>query len=397
MMKSREESDSVHGKTAIVIVAYNRPKCLNHLLRSLAKIRTEKNISLIISLEYQSDQKVKDLAKQFSWEFGEKILHEHKVSKGLVEHFIWVGQQTQRFNNVIFLEDDLLVSPVFLGFCEQLINFYRDDPKVAAASLYNPIINQLTGTRFYQIKDANDVYFLQQPYWGNIWFDRKWQLFSEYLTTYEEKKELLPENVANWTESFKKIYIQFLIEKGLFVVTPRNSLVTNQCATGLHSSGRGGYFHTPFETELFKYKLKKFDDSQIYYDAFLEINQSFLISANQKLSGYDFEVDLNGTKKIYRKSYVLTTKPVSVRILEFSDLMKPLESSVILDIRDQGGISLCQRDAVDEERIYYWRRRFKDISNNYYVGTFAAIFIVVDTLMACSQYLFRRFKKFFSR
>ena len=331
-------------KTAIVITAFNRDRCLNYLLTSLSKIDTKDNISLFISIDCNGSNKVLELAKNFFWKFGEKKIIQHKSKLGLVNHFIWVGEQTKNFDNIIFLEDDLLVSPNILSFCNQLIDFYKHDPMVAAVSLYSPIINEITGTRFYPLPDSTDVFFLQQPYWGNIWFKDKWKNFSDYLIKYKENKKILPFNVASWKKSFKKIYIQYLIEKNLFVVTPRTSLLTNQCVEGLHSSGRGGYFHTCLETLNYKYRLIKCNDSLAKYDAFMEINPDSLKRFNSNLSKYDFDVDLNGSKTHYEKEYILTSKGAFHSIFSFSSIMKPLESSIIFDIQCKNGVVFCKKN-----------------------------------------------------
>ena len=57
---------------------------------------------------------VNKIANDFNWRLGEKKVIIHTQKLGLRNHFIWVGDQTERFKNVIFLEDDLIVSPELL-------------------------------------------------------------------------------------------------------------------------------------------------------------------------------------------------------------------------------------------------------------------------------------------
>lgn len=379
-------------KTAIFITAFNRHKCLNYLLQSLSKIKTDLKFDLYISIDNNGTEEVKSLANNFLWKHGKKnvIVHERKL--GLVDHFIWVGDQTKNFENIIFLEDDLLVSPHLFSFVDEIINFYRNDPDVAAASLYNPVINECTGTRFYPIPDSSDVFFLQQPYWGNIWFNDKWQDFKLYLTKYKENKKILPRNVGLWQKSFKKIYIQYLIENKLYVVTPRISLLTNQCVAGLHSSGRTGYFQTFIETQSYSYKLIKASNSIAKYDAFMEIEADSLKHFNPSLCEYDFEVDLNGSKINLSKQYVITSKQSSKSLKTFSPIMKPLESSIIFDVQSSEGIVLCEKNTIINKKSFYFKRRFKDIKNHFNVGVVASIYIFYDALKYTSQALIRKLK-----
>ncbi len=384
-------------KLAIVITAFNRADSLNSLLRSLKKIQAQIEIPLIISIDNNGTREVNQLANEYNWPYGEKKVIIHKHKKGLVNHFIWAGDQTKQYENVIFLEDDLLVSPGLIAFASQIINFYQNDPHVAAASLYNPVINELTGTRFYQIPEGNDVYFLQQPYWGNIWFRDKWQMFSKYLSNYKENKKILPENIAVWKESFKKIFIQFLVENNLYVVTPRTSLVTNQCTSGLHSSGRSGYFHTIIETEEYTYKLKKCKNSLARYDTFMEIEEATLKHFNKNLSEYKFDVDINGTKYNYSKEYVLTSKPVKSSLMSFSSVMKPMELSIVFDIHDNNGIKLCKKEDVLERKMFFLKRRFIDIRNNYHIGVVASSFIFIDAIKYIFELMGNKISKTLSK
>ena len=166
---------------AIVVVGYNRPKALEDLFLSLSKIETEREVPLIISIDNKGTEAVNRLAEQYEWAHGPKEVIIHQQKKGLVKHFIWTGDQTEKYDVVIFLEDDLLVSPQIVNYVEKVAEFYEDDDRVAGASLYNPIINEITGGRFYQLDDGYDNYFLQQPYWGHVWFKKPWAEFHEYL------------------------------------------------------------------------------------------------------------------------------------------------------------------------------------------------------------------------
>lgn len=359
---------------AIVIVGYNRPKALKDLLDSLEHIKTNREVPLIISIDNKGTEEVNRIAEDFEWKFGPKEVIIHQQKKGLVKHFIWTGDQTEKYDVVIFLEDDLLVSPEIINYVEQVANFYWDDERIAGASLYNPHINEITGGRFYQLEDGYDNYFLQQPYWGHVWFKKPWAEFQEYLRTYKTNKAILPTGIAEWGDgSFKRIFIQFLIERNKFIVTPRISLVTNNGVPGLHSGKRECYFQSPMQLECKEYHFSKFDDSKSIYDSSYEVLPKILKEYCEALKGYDFEVDVNGSKKNVSKEYILTTKKSIRPILTFSSLMKPTEMSVVFQQKGDEELVFCKTVDIVEDKSFYRKRRFNDIQKNYPVGVMESL------------------------
>ncbi len=366
---------------AIVITAYNRAKPLATLLNNLLTLRTKGDIiPLVISIDNNGTPEVNQIASSFEWPFGPKEVIIHKEKKGLVNHFIWTGDQTERFENVIFLEDDLFVSPEMYNYTKLMIEHYQGVDDVAAASLYNPILMEATGTRFYQIEDGYDVYFLQQPYWGHVWMKNKWRLFKEFLETYELNGKILPPHIAMWgKKSFKKIYVQFLIETKRTVVTPRISLVTNNGVPGLHSSTPMYQYQCPLMLESKEYRFPSLEESYAKYDAFFELDSSVLKMYNTNLSRYDFEVDLNGTRQVYKKEYVLTTRKSNRPILAYTSLMKPTELACMLDNCGEGVVLSKSSDIVIEKN-YLKRRRYRDVVKNYYLGLYASLYIAKDLI-----------------
>lgn len=377
---------------AIVVTAYNRSIPLKNLLCSLLKIRIEnERIPLIISIDNGGTPEVNKVAEEFEWPFGRKEVIIHNKKKGLVNHFIWAGDQTEKYDYVVFLEDDLLVSPELIDYCKRLIGFYENDNNIAAASLYNPILNEATGTKFYQLEDGYDVYFLQQPYWGNIWFKNKWKDFRKYLETYKVNKKILPSNIAEWDCSFKKIYIQYLIESNKTVVTPRVSLVTNNGNAGIHS---GDLYEFQSNLQLTKkdYRFIALDESISIYDSFVEISSSILKKYCEELRDYDFEVDINGNRRFYHMEYVLTSKPVKRAILSYTSLMKPTELGIIMGMSGNKNISLCKATDVIDSHKYVRMRRYHDILKNYHIGVWASFYISKYLIAYLSKMIFYKTK-----
>lgn len=367
------------NKIGIVITGYNRSDSMNNLLTNLLRIRTEVEIPLEISIDNRGTPELNKIVNDFKWPFGQKTVTIHQEKLGLVNHFIWVGDQTERYEHVLFLEDDMLVSPEVINYSLQLIDFYEDIDDVAAASLYNPVLVESTGTKFYQLQDEWDAYFLQQPYWGNIWFKNKWRKFKNYLETYVVKPELIPHEVVEWNRSFKKIYIQFLVETNRTVVTPKVSVATNNGVAGIHGGEMYAY-QSQLQLEPRKYNFPTVSQSKARYDCFEEIEGEILKKYNKDLNKYDFCVDLLGLRSFYDKQYVLTTRKSLAPIMTFSSLMKPTELAVVLNVKGNQRVVLTRREDIVKERRYEKTRRYLDILKNYHIGVWASLYIAKDLI-----------------
>ena len=337
---------------AIVITAYNRADALRKLFKSLDSIHTEVSLPLIISIDNHGTNEVIDVCNNYQWKFGPKEVIVHNERLGLKNHFIWAGDQTNRFENVLFLEDDLSVSPEIISFALQSISFYKDDDRIAGISCYNPIYN-LSHLRFYQTQDGFDNYFLQHPYWGNIWFRDKWAKFKHYLETYTEKLELLPISAQNWNRSFKKIFIQYLVETNRTIVIPRVSLVTNNgIGGGEHNKVVDPRFHVEHLLKMSRnFHFSRLENSLSRYNAFEEIDPDILKSFNEVLREYDFEVDFTGNKGKFTKPYVLTARKVKSSVMSFSGHLKPTECGVMLNVLGDNLFLAKAEDVCKESEI----------------------------------------------
>ena len=330
----------------IIISAYNRDDALQALFESMKSLLSPQPVNLVISIDNKGTEEVVKTANSFDWHLGEKEVVVHQEKLGLINHFIWVGDQTEKYEHVLFLEDDMYVSPNMINYALQLIPFFENDDIVAGASLYN-VPYTLNYMPFEKIDDGYDNFFFQHPYWGNIWFKNKWKLFKEYLKTYKVKDEILPVKVATWhNHSFKKIFIQYLIETGRTIVFPYRSLLTNNSIAGIHSS-ETLYAQTPFVSKPnpeVQYRFQSYQDANSRYDAFEEIEVAVIKKNNSDLRDVDFEIDTKMNKSRYHKPFVLTVLQADNPEKFFSSKMKPLEISLLLNIQGEG---LCLANSKD--------------------------------------------------
>jgi len=100
--------------------------------------------------------------------FDNVTIYESEKNKGLANSIIWgVTQIVNKYNKVIVLEDDLLLSTNFLCFMNQALNFYDLNKKIFSISGYSFNLQYPNNYKF-------DVAFsIRASSWGwAIWKDR---------------------------------------------------------------------------------------------------------------------------------------------------------------------------------------------------------------------------------
>jgi hypothetical protein len=115
----------------------------------------------------------------------------------------WVFEQVEE---AIILEDDCLPDPSFFPFCEELLERYRDDTRVAIISG-----NNLLGNR----TSPYSYYFSKYPYiWGWATWKRAWRYYDLETSLWTEIKNgswlenILPskKSVKYWEKIFQNTY-----------------------------------------------------------------------------------------------------------------------------------------------------------------------------------------------
>lgn len=352
----------------IAITAYNRATALELLFCSLAQIDTNYNVDLIISIDNNGTPDVNLAAERFVWSKGEKKVIVHKEKLGLRKHFLWIGDLTTQYKTVIFLEDDLYVSPNIVDAVCEISKIYREDKRITGISLYSPLICEFSNTRFYPVDDGSDFFFLQHPYWGTVWFDDQWKDFREWFGSYKFDASLLPLNVACWPDSsFKKVYIQYMIQNHKYMVYPRASLVSNMGIQGLHNETDYFQYRTDLLIAKRKYSYITLDEAVAVYDAHFEILPEKIKKVNKKFKNYEFETNLRGLKNV-KAPYMLTFCDNDVFELQYTNKFKAMEESILLDCSEsvsKYGIKLiCSENYKRNERVKTDYRAFDIEKNN---------------------------------
>jgi hypothetical protein len=381
------------NKLAIVAIGYNRHIAFSYMLNSLLRIKTDrKDIHLVLTIEGEATEEVRKVAEEFQWPYGEKHVIYQEKRLGLRNHFIWVGDQTEKYENVIFMEDDLSVSPYIINAAEQLIDSYSNDDRIAGGAFYSPLVCEFTSQRFYPINDGGDTYFFQHPYWGNLWQKEKWAAFKEWYKTYSRDEKILPKYVRGWkTTSFKVVYIQYLIETGRYIVFPRDSYVNNMGFAGLHNQSGGNTYQVPIVLGNKLLNCKPFDESFAIYDANFEIEDFALKRANSKLQEYEFDVDLNKTGDVKEHEIVLTFGKSKRPIMKFHCGMKPYELAVATDQEGEGIVLSARSDLIKEDSSReLW---FHDFLNNNVVSDRRLAYYINDLVKMLPSRIAKKIKR----
>ena len=325
------------SSTPIVIVAYNRPKSLLRLLKSLEIAHYPKDkVELIISIDFSTNNnKVIEIANDFVWHFGTKKVVLHKENLGLKKHILLCGDYALSYGNVIILEDDLYVSTNFYYYALKALKFSVNKDYIGGISLYNHKINVHTKEYFSALEDGYDNWYFQfASSWGQAWTKQQWENFKEWYSkeTIVLKSPKIPKNVSNWSDkSWLKYFIVFLIETERYFSYPKISLTSNFSDQGTHV----GNDSTAYQSELLyakkeNYNFASITETKAVYDAFYE--SLYLIN----FLGYTkdtIEIDCYGYKPIGNKKFLLTSKILNYKIINsVSRSLKPIETNFIANI-----------------------------------------------------------------
>ena len=333
------------SEISIVVVAYNRADSLNRLLKSLNKVNfMNDKVRLYISIDkdeknIEKHNKVVKVANDFKWKYGEKIVNVERKNLGLKKHILQCGKLTNEYENVIVLEDDLIVSPLIYIYAKQVLEFYKEEEKIAGFGLYSFQRNPLNNLPFYPMNDGSDVYFMQYACsWGQMWTKNQWNKFYNW---YEDDNNEdfsainIPNNVKSWgSKSWLKYYIKYVIETNKYFVYPQFGLTSNFTDKGTHSNKRSFAYQCTsyYSTDFIKFRFNELSKSNSIYDAFFEnIKMNDYLKLDKSII-CDFWGERN-LEKIKKENYLLSTRDYDYKIVKSYSLeMYPYELNVINNI-----------------------------------------------------------------
>lgn len=347
----------------IVINAYKRPKSLQRLLNSISNADIPNDVKLVFSIEFNPDKKVVALINDFNFQ-GEKIIIRAESKRGLIGHYFFCGNLTQKYGAIIYLEDDLLVSPDFYKYSTAVYSAYKDEDNIAGFSLNALWFNGYSHFPFTPLDDGNPVYFLKSAWFqGQIYTQKQWSHFYEwykkndsftYKTMRPEMKQLLQND--DWFPMKSK----YLVENNKYYCFSRNSYTVNFGDAGTNFENSTNFFQTHLSLKWIDKEFIKFSDSDAVYDDFFELKIEKVKNLIPSLRGVDFELDLNALKEPqnYKTEYWLSPFKTDKVEKSYSLEMYPPENNLIYNIEGDS-FFLCKREDLNISKHDRFKVLFK--------------------------------------
>lgn len=358
---------------AIVVVGYNRPDSIEQLLQSLMRADYGKDqVDLVISLDKgQRQQDIVSVAEAFDWIHGEKVLRVFSERQGLRNHIIQCGDLTEKYDAVIVLEDDLMVSPFFYSYVKQSVAYYAGDDHIAGISLYKHQTHPGVNRPFEPANNGFDVYIQQFAMsWGQCWTKKMWEAFRTWYNKNKEKDlgegNILPTYISNWNkQSWLKYYMRYIVENDKYFVYPYFSLTTNVSDAGEHCHIPSNDFQVALQEGDMRYRMPSFEEA-IKYDVFFE---RIGLDIFPELKGRK-QLDLYGNRSSYKGvDYLISTKSLPYKVVKSIQLRyRPIEvncmipsegeGAFVYNVKEKGKTPKVKRDILTryDVRSLHWKK-----------------------------------------
>ena len=239
----------------ILLFVYNRPYHTIQVLDALsANIHAKESYLYIFCDGTKEDSTIDEQIKIIETRniikkekrFKNVIITEHVYNKGLANSIIdGVSEVLKKFNSVIVLEDDILVSNGFLLYMNNALDLYENDDNVGCIHGWNYNLNTS--------KYKKSTFFLKgADCWGWATWRKSWKYFnadgSQLLNKIIENNlmfdfyrrgthkftDMLRDNVNNKNNSWAIRWHASLFLENKFCLHPTNSILIN---IGLDGSG----------------------------------------------------------------------------------------------------------------------------------------------------------------
>ena len=182
-------------KTPVVLVVFNRPDATVKILKEIAKVEPQKLLVIADGprkdnpADEENCRKVREIVKNsVGWECevltnysNENLGCKMRIASGLDWAFSLVEE-------AIILEDDCIPENTFFKFCEELLEKYRNDERVAIISGSNLFISSE--------KNPYSYFFSNFPQaWGWATWRRFWNGYDVNIKKWNELRD------SNWLEN----------------------------------------------------------------------------------------------------------------------------------------------------------------------------------------------------
>ncbi len=200
-------------ETPVALFAFNRPELTKRVFRRIAEVRPKRLLCVADAArpdrpeEEQRCKEVQAILSAVDWpcEVQTNFAVQNMGCRGrLITGLNWVFEQVEE---AVILEDDVLPDPTFFRFCDEMLQRYRNDTRVAMVSGLNLVQDKT---------QAPDSYFFSQltHIWGWASWRRAWATYDPDLTDWPAIKaaglmrELFPKPAHQryWTHVFDQMH-----------------------------------------------------------------------------------------------------------------------------------------------------------------------------------------------
>ena len=269
----------------IIIFVYNRADHFIQTYNALAACKEAKESDLFIFSDGAKSETGKEKVNEVraavaaikeSGDFRSVTVTESPVNKGLAASVIaGVTQVINKHGKAIVVEDDCKVSPFFLNYINNALDYYKDNKKIGSIAGYTPMINLPDDYK-------NDVFAAYRSCsctwatWADRWEGIDWEL--KDIKDFYHSPKLIKKLNSNGSDRFIRLYRQtkgngsswsvrfgaHLVKNSLITIYPRYSYITNiGCdESGVHSKSD--------DAEKMRVDLSKSIENPIFCDVSID-------------------------------------------------------------------------------------------------------------------------------
>lgn len=276
----------------ILITVYNRfyhfQKCIESLLRN--DLASDSTLYISSDAPFRKEDvetigRIRDYASNLNG-FREVVPIFHRTNQGLEKcYYKSINRIFEKHNSLIFLEDDIIVSPDFLMYMNDALDYYKNNRRIYSISSFSLSI-------FYPklIKNKSEVYFTHRfnPWGFGIWKDR-------FLSGAEYSLDDLNESLKDkiFVNSLKEIgedlYPAFLSHLVL------KKMLTLDYLSVYHMVKNNLLTVTPYYPKSFNIGLDGTGTRTNYSKKYNSIHTGFLNDKNQYIFSNEIESRINNS------------------------------------------------------------------------------------------------------
>lgn len=262
----------------IVLFIYNRPWHTKQTIEALQHCELAKESDLYIFADGPKTNATEEQKAKISEVrayihtidgFNSVTIEESETNKGLANSVITgVTKVIEKYGQVIVMEDDLLVSPIFLKFMNDALDFYQNDKRIFNIGGFNYCFP-------FPAKYQKDVYIVHRAEscgwgtWINRWNNVDWDISDAQIFFQSKRKQkrfnrggndmsgMLRDQLEGKIDSWAIRWDYHLYKHNTYCLRPVKTLVSNIGfdGSGIHSGTMDTSYYTAEINESSQYNI----------------------------------------------------------------------------------------------------------------------------------------------